>query len=370
MKFINSRLLRLPAVSFALACCFHGLLAQSPDPSGPTTADDSLAKLEELVAARPEPGTTLTQEASRLWWSEQSAIIAAQAEAFYTQYPSDPRRWRAVSRYLRASLHPIDAEVRQTRQLRSHQLADLAMVAPDISDDDWAGVVEWKFYRILQDPTRYDKATDKIDPAPLRVLLDKMTERMPQAPRLRGLEGQYLAVLLRQDETAAEAHLEKLSHSENSGVAKQAQGMMRLRSLRKIPVQLKFTAIDGREVDLASMRGKVVLIDFWATWCGPCIGEMPNVKKVYEKYHDKGFEVVGIALDKPSDLGKLEEEIERLELPWPQFLDAENRRNKFADDLGIIAIPAPLLFDQQGLLVSEKARGKRLEPAVAGLLGL
>ena len=97
---------------------------------------------------------------------------------------------------------------------------------------------------------------------------------------------------------------------------------------------------------------------------------MPNVKKVYEKYHDKGFEVVGIALDKPSDLGKLEEEIERLELPWPQFLDAENRRNKFADDLGIIAIPAPLLFDQQGLLVSEKARGKRLEPAVAGLLGL
>jgi hypothetical protein len=97
---------------------------------------------------------------------------------------------------------------------------------------------------------------------------------------------------------------------------------------------------------------------------------MPNVKRAYEKYRAHGFEVIGIALDKPGDLAKVKAEIVKMDVHWPQYLDEENARNRFASELGIIAIPAPLLFDQRGLLVSVQARGKRLAPEVARLLGL
>jgi thiol-disulfide isomerase/thioredoxin len=304
------------------------------------------------------------------WWDQQSARIVGPAEQFYREHPADPRRWRVVGYFLRSALHAADATVRDARMRRAHELADLALAAKDITDDDWQQVVEWKFYRVLQDRPA-PGAGKRPSPLPeMRALLDELTRRVPQSSRLRGLEGQYIEVLLRTDEAAAEGLLERLAQSANSGVAEQARGMRRLRSLRQTPVELKFTAIDGRAVDLAALRGKVVLVDFWATWCGPCIAEMPNVKRAYEKYRAHGFEVIGIALDKPGDLAKVKAEIVKMDVHWPQYLDEENARNRFASELGIIAIPAPLLFDQRGLLVSVQARGKRLAPEVARLLGL
>jgi len=335
---------------------------------GPASAAADYAELNRLVAARPGPETPPTQPEIRLWWDRQSARIATLAETFIAASPSDPRRWKVAGYFLRSALHAVDESVRTARMRRALELAEEALEAPDIGNDDWQYVIEWKFYRLLQNPAQ--RAQGVLGLQPLRALLDDLTRRAPQAARLRSLEGQYIELLLRWDEVAAEARLAELARSENRGVAQQATGMLNLRSLRKKPVELKFTAIDGREIDLTAMRGRVVLIDFWATWCGPCIAEMPNVKRVYEAYHAKGFEVIGIALDKASDLGKLKAEIERLDLPWPQFIELEKPRNQFADDLGIIAIPAPLLFNQNGLLVSDRARGKRLEAEVKTLLGL
>ncbi len=134
--------------------------------------------------------------------------------------------------------------------------------------------------------------------------------------------------------------------------------------LKSKPLDLKFTAVDGREVDLAKMRGKVVLIDFWATWCGPCIVELPNVLKAYKELHPKGFEIVGISLD--SDKAKLEKFVAEKGMEWPQFFDGKGWKNEVSTNFDIHSIPA-MWLDQNGIVVDTASRGG-LEERVAKLM--
>ncbi len=130
-------------------------------------------------------------------------------------------------------------------------------------------------------------------------------------------------------------------------------------------MEVKFTSLQGKEVDLAAMKGKVVLIDFWATWCGPCIAELPHVLKTYEKYHAKGFEVIGISLDKESAKEKLEAFIKDKNMPWPQYFDGKGWKSDLVTKYGISGIPATFLIGPDGTVVATDLRGDSLEKAVS-----
>jgi peroxiredoxin len=124
----------------------------------------------------------------------------------------------------------------------------------------------------------------------------------------------------------------------------------------------------GKPLSIANYKGKIVLVDFWATWCGPCVTELPNVLAAYEKYHDKGFEIIGISLDKDKDA--LTSFIEKRKMPWPQYFDGKGWENKVSSQYGIQSIPATFLLDGEGKIIAkdQELRGAGLVKAVGEAL--
>jgi peroxiredoxin len=124
--------------------------------------------------------------------------------------------------------------------------------------------------------------------------------------------------------------------------------------------------LDGKPLSVANFKGKIVLIDFWATWCGPCVAELPNVIETYGKYHDKGFEVIGISLDQ--DQAKLTAFIKEKKMPWPQYFDGKGWQNQLGQKYGINSIPATYLIGKDGNILAKNLRGEALASAVSKAL--
>jgi len=134
------------------------------------------------------------------------------------------------------------------------------------------------------------------------------------------------------------------------------------------PTPINVKGLDGKPLSLESMKGKVVLIDFWATWCGPCMAELPNVLATYKKYHDKGFEILGISLDRAEDEQKLKDTMAAKGMTWPQYYDGKFWKNEVAVAYGIQSIPATYLLDRNGKIIRKGLRGPALGNAVAKAL--
>lgn len=129
---------------------------------------------------------------------------------------------------------------------------------------------------------------------------------------------------------------------------------------------IKLNGPDGKPVSLSSLRGKVVLIDFWASWCGPCRRENPNVVKMYQKYKDQGFEIFGVSLD--NDANRWKGAIKTDGLTWFHGSDLMGWKSKPAQMYQVHSIPATFLLDKQGKIIAKGLRGAELEAAVANAL--
>ncbi len=144
------------------------------------------------------------------------------------------------------------------------------------------------------------------------------------------------------------------------------------------PFELSFEeATSGEPIDMSKLRGKVVVVDFWATWCGPCIAEMPHMKKLYAAYKDKGVEFIGVSLDAPRNeedpsqdgLLKLRNWVAANDVTWPQYYQGNGWNSEFSSGWKVRSIPAIFLVDQQGRLVTPNARGQ-LDDMIPELLGI
>jgi len=124
-----------------------------------------------------------------------------------------------------------------------------------------------------------------------------------------------------------------------------AKGVVFRLSSQGKPIEMAFTSIDGKEVDLRALKGHVVLVDFWATWCAPCTEELPGLEATYSRLHSKGLEVVGISWD--NDIGKLARFATEKKIPWPQYCDGQ-KPGKWGLAFGIGGVPYTILVDKAG----------------------
>ena len=120
---------------------------------------------------------------------------------------------------------------------------------------------------------------------------------------------------------------------------------------------------DGKSVSLIDYRGKYVLLDFWASWCGPCLREVPNVKKVYDKFHDKGFEILSVSLDDKKD--NWVDAIKKNDLNWVHVSSLQGWSCPVAKLYNVSGVPAMLLIDKEGKIIATKLRGELLMEKVA-----
>ena len=274
---------------------------------------------------------------------------AEKAKDFYTRYPTHPKA---------AEAHKKELEMLRNAQMlgsnrKSAELAALeeqALNDPKLSEKERFDLRLRAFQRsVMTKQSEGHAAMLAEEEKGARGLIKDFPKRDEGYQIL-------LQVASQSDGAKAKEIAKEIEASPASDQTKEsAKGILRKMEALGKPLDIKFASVDGRDVDLAKMQGKVVLVDFWATWCGPCVAEVPNVKKTYEELHPKGFEIVGISFDQ--DKSKLEDFVKKQDMTWPQYFDGEGWGNKFGKQYGITGIPAMWLVDKKGNLRDMNARG-------------
>lgn len=353
----------------------------------PSDASREWALIQEDIAAMSEKTASGDAYADFVKEARRRDQLHGRLRDFLDRYPSDERAREARFHLLmRPPVFLIAADPDRFREsgaagarydedaLRRWEQEAAALHTRFLADpairSEWRrDLLRRDLYMENRDALAKIQRGEHIDLIALRAKLDDWMTQFPQSDRAAVPVESYMRVLAAGDPDAIEPEWAQFAQSDNPVVQELAQGQLLVHRSKTRPLDWKFTALDGRVVDFAALRGKVVLIDFWATWCVPCVEEMPELTDLYARYHEKGFEIIGVSLDSAADRGKLERFAASRKIGWPQHFDGKGRRNTYAVQYGIKSIPTKILLDREGRVVNPRLQLKELAPALERYFG-
>ena len=371
MKISRSISIRWPillAALFAVGGQLASAQTAKTNAAGPAQNEGDNAWKEVEKATRPpmppaewqgQRPTHAQVEAFRAQQSVLAGQAAEKAKDFYSRFPQHPKAAVAHKKELEMLQFAVNLgntnKIAALEALEQERLKD-----PNLPEDK----------RVELRAQAVQRAVMKKEPEGEQAMLAEQEkgarELIKEFPKRDEGYQMLLEVAGEREADKGRALAKEIAASGASADVKTAaQGLLKKLDALGKPLPIKFTAVDNREVDVSKLTNKVVLIDFWATWCGPCVAELPHVKEAYDKLHPKGFEIVGISFD--VDKGRLEKFVADQEMTWPQYFDGKQWKNKFGQEYGINSIPAMWLVDKKGNLRDMNARGG-LEEKVEKLL--
>jgi len=381
------------AIALQIPAGVHGADERASPPSPETTlgADREawLQRMETLRAPTPRPEESVEPEdfsdiheyreaQQRVWgpfWVKERARLWELSElqfAFLERFPDadEGPALRREATVLAMRCLSDDGEIgsgamdRITRILEDPDLS-AADALPIYSHQlNMIGILAGVNYTLLVEvPRSSEDVIDSIDE-----LLGMFAERYPDSAELGTLHLASASYVERRDRALALDHLERAEELIRAESLLERIGgqRFRLQAVGQPLPRLEFEALDGRSVDTDELRGKVVLLDFWATWCGPCIKKLPELLELHQAYSEHGLVVIGISLD--TDRDALESFLEEEELPWAQHFDGKGSESPAVDRFGVRAIPSLWIIDKKGVIAAVDPADPG--EAVRGLLGI
>jgi thiol-disulfide isomerase/thioredoxin len=332
--------------SAAVAC---GLLAWTAALAADRPADKILADIEAIKVPSVESTKEPAEVSRRLKLADQKAKLILE---LYKASPTNPELVRLMPE--RWQLRPSTAAAHQTTRSEISEIL--------ARNQNPKLVAEASFHKAslaIKNSTRLDEIMPAIDDFAKRCPKDeRVAELLFQVATNAADKGKKSDLVARIEKNYPDSPaVKKLADraSQTSIPEDMSERVGR-------PFLLEFTdAIKGTPVSVQSLKGKVVVIDFWATWCPPCVAEMPNMKKIYAEFKDKGVEFIGVSLDKSKadgGLDRLKDFVAKNEIEWPQYYQGNWWQSEFSSSWHISSIPCVFLVDAEGKLASVNAQGQ------------